>query len=389
METNQQFFVANCNPEAIESSVKTNVENQTTSKFNVNNYLDVKLGKDETSRTVKIRLLPIDMTSGKFYTSAMTHSIKVPYQVSKSGFKTYVCLNDPSIPGYDPNVKCPLCTKAEELRKEASKHNEKYVTKQIDTLREHARQAKAEGNQQLLNELTEQATKLKADINPALYTTLRASYRSMKAKRTYFVRCIDRSKEDEGVKWWRFNEHSEQDGVFDKLLNLYYTRKKEYADDKVCDKYNIFDVNNGRDINVILTKKEEDAKGENGTTKKVVKTKVNLTDASRETPLTTNVELGNKWLTDEKKWHDCYAIKTADYLAIIADGLIPYFDKTNNKWIAKTEADFTSAGLTANMTQQTTEAVQSVANTPQPAATPAPVAPQQATVTPQQTDLPF
>lgn len=388
METNQQLFAINCNPEAIESSITATAEAQTTSKFDVNNYLDVKLGKDETSRTVKIRLLPIDMTSGKFCTSAMTHAMKVPRQVSKSGFKTYVCLNDPSIPGYDPNVKCPLCAKVEELRKESSKHNEKYVTKQIDTLRERARQAKAEGNQQLLNELTEQATKLKADINPALANTLWASCRSMKAKRTYFVRCIDRNKEGEGVKWWRFNENSEKDGVYNKLLNLYVTRKKEYADDKVCDNYNIFDVNNGRDINVILTKKEEDAKGENGTTKKVVKTKVNLTDASRETPLTTNVELGNKWLTDEKKWYDCYAIKTADYLAIIADGMIPYFDKVNNKWIAKTETDFTSAGLTANMTQQTTEAVQSMA-TAQPVAASAPVAPQQPTVTSQQTDLPF
>lgn len=384
METNQPLFQINCNPGAIESSLTKPGNNTTASKFNVNNYLDVKLGENETTRTVRIRLLPIDATSGELSASVMVHSMKVSRKVSKSGFKTYVCLNDPSVPGYDPNIKCPLCARAEELRKESSKHNEKYVMKQIDTLREQAKQAKAEGNQQLLDELTKKAKELKDNINPELSKTLWDACRSMMAKRTYFIRCIDRSKENEGVKWWRFNESSEKDGVYDKLLNLYSTRKKEYADDGVCDDYNIFDVNNGRDINVILTKKEEDAKGEGGSNKKVVKTKINLTDASRETPLTKDVALGNSWLTDEKRWYDCYAIKTADYLEIIADNKIPYYDKINHKWIAKTEADFTGAGMTANMTRQTAEAVQGTKVT-QPVA---PSTMQQPTVTPQ-TDLPF
>ena len=40
-------------------------------------------------------------------------------------------------------------------------------------------------------------------------------------------------------------------------------------------------------------------------------------------------------MNDEKKWSDVFTIKPYDYLSIVLDGEIPFFDKNEQKWVVK------------------------------------------------------
>ena len=44
-----------------------------------------------------------------------------------------------------------------------------------------------------------------------------------------------------------------------------------------------------------------------------------------------------KWIQDDKKWYDVYTVKSYDYMAIIAQGGIPVFNKELNKYVDKEE----------------------------------------------------
>ena len=87
-------------------------QNVTKLSFNPKNYLDLKLKEHEATKTVKVRFLPISSTDGTVFFSIITHSLKVDKEVAKSGFKTYVCLNDEKA---ESNEECPICKKSKEL----------------------------------------------------------------------------------------------------------------------------------------------------------------------------------------------------------------------------------------------------------------------------------
>ena len=55
----------------------------------------------------------------------------------------------------------------------------------------------------------------------------------------------------------------------------------------------------------------------------------------RPKPLSEDIELRNKWVNDEKVWSDVFVAKSYDYLKLILDGEIPWFDNKNNKWVKK------------------------------------------------------
>ena len=57
------------------------------SVFDAKNYLNVKLENGETSKTLKIRLLPFPDTKSPFLHVHM-HTLKVPLEISKSGWGT-------------------------------------------------------------------------------------------------------------------------------------------------------------------------------------------------------------------------------------------------------------------------------------------------------------
>ena len=112
--------------------------------------------------------------------------------------------------------------------------------------------------------------------------------------------------------------------IKDFLLELYKIRNQESID-ATGEPYNIFDLENGKDIIITLGVKSDG------------KTSVGITDAGFSTPLSKDPNQVEEWVNDEKTWQDVYASKSYEYLEIIADGEIPYYDKENNKWVAKVE----------------------------------------------------
>lgn len=285
-------FNANVSGNAIEESmVSTSNSNTRKNEFDIRNYLDTKLKGDENEKTVTIRILPVSSEDGNFRIAVQTHNLKVSHKIAKSGFKSFLCLNDPQVPDYDQSVKCPLCEKANYYFDEAKK------------IREN------------------DSVKSKAIFMKAC---------SFKPKTTYIVRVIERGKENEGVKFWRFNENTQGKGIYDSLIALYKQRKADMAEAGV-ENYNIFDLDNGRDI-VLNIKRTKRADGKEGVA-------IQINDKSVNKPLTTDIELGNKWINDVKKWYDAYTVKSAEYLSIIADDMIPWYDRTLGKIVPKKEQE--------------------------------------------------
>lgn len=286
-------FKANVSGAAIEKSMEsTQKVSNKKNDFDVKNYLDTKLSDGEKERTITIRILPVSSEDGNFRIAVKTHNLKVSKRIANSGFKSFLCLNDPQVPNYDPSIQCPICAKAQYYFDEAKK----------------CRETDKEKSKKLF---------MKAC--------------SLKSKVTYIVRVIERGKENEGVKFWRFNENTQGKGIYDSLIALYKQRKADMAEEGI-ENYNIFDLDEGRDIVLSLTKTER-ADGQEGVA-------IQINDKSINKPLTHDVELGNSWINDVKRWYNAYTVKSPEYLSIVADDKIPYYDKTIEKFVPKTEEDF-------------------------------------------------
>lgn len=290
------IFNGNVSGSAVEESMER--PQKVASKkndFDAKNYLDTKLGEGENERSITVRILPVSNEDGNFRIAVKTHNLKVNKRIARSGFKSFLCLDDPNVPNYDPSVRCPICEKSQYYFDEAKK----------------CRETDKEKSKKLF---------LKAC--------------SLKNKITYIVRVIERGKESEGVKFWRFNENTQGKGIYDSLIALYKQRKNDMAEEGI-ENYNIFDLDNGRDIVLNLTRTER-SDGQEGVA-------IQITDKSINKPLTNDIELGNAWINDVKKWYNAYTVKSPEYLAIIADDKIPYFDRASEKFVPKTEEDFLEA----------------------------------------------
>lgn len=248
--------------------------------YNVNNYLNLRLENGENMKVVPVRILPPSAEDRGFVTTVNLHSLKVDKKLSDSGFKKFVCLDNPNRPNYNKDEKCPLCEK------------KWYWWNK-------AKEAEANGDAVLAKSYKEKAK---------MYSSRMA----------YVVRVIDRKHEDEGIKFWRFNHSYKGSGVYDNLMTIYNARKMEYEMQGIKD-YNIFDLNNGCDI-FITVKRQFNEQGEE------IQPSISLSAAATPTPLSTDVDKANRWLNDTKKWYDVYSVRTADYLTIIADEEIPVKD---------------------------------------------------------------
>ena len=276
--------------EAVEQQIAGTKKNESKKKFNENNYMDTKLKAGETSRKIKIRILPVSAEDHRFCIEIKTHSLKVHKDIDASGFKSFICLNDTQIPNYNEQIKCPICEKAYELFAAAKK-------------------LKAEGKTEEADPLYKKACTL---MN----------------KSTYIVRVIDRNKEEQGVKFWRFNKNSKGDGIFDKLVTLFQNRRDSYRENGKGD-YNIFDLYNGRDIILTVTR-QFDKSG------KEIAPSYQIDAEDFEKPLSQNAEQIEKWVNDPKQWYDAYTARTDDYLSIIAEGKVP-IRNSEGQWIAKVQ----------------------------------------------------
>lgn len=295
-----------------------NTDANAKNKFNVKDYLDTRLKAGETVRKVKIRVLPVSATSENFLVELKTHSLKVDKKIAESGFKSFICLNDEKVPNYDKNTKCPLCSKAYELFKKAKELKQEGKTKEAEPIYNRAKQ--------LMN------------------------------KTTYILRVIDRAKEEEGVKFWRFNMNLRGDGILDKLRNIYYNKKDDYRDSGRGDDYNIFDLQNGRDIILTISRQLD------GFGNELPAPAINVDVSDFESPLTKDEEQFERWVNDPKKWHDAYATRTSDYLSIIADGEVPVRN-SDGVWVAETIRDEENNARKAEQQEVEKEAEKILENT--------------------------
>lgn len=275
--------------------------------FDSRNYLDFSIPDGQKTREITIRLLPINLNDGKpeFFQIVHLHNISVNKELNpnKSGKKAYMCLN-PKNTGINHDLygnKCPICEAQQEIWKQW--HEE------TDTLKK--------------KELAKEAG-------------------SLNIRQYCIVRCIERGKESEGPKFWRIPLRQDQTDAYHKIILLGETRKKEGEEAGV--NINIFSLYEGRDLIITFTE------GNGAPT---------IVDKGISTPITRDNELLSKWYYDEKKWSDVFSTKPYDYLKIAFEGNIPWFDKSNNKWICKNdfeknkqEQEFTISQEINNIEQQ-------------------------------------
>ena len=283
--SNKNFSV-NIDDDAVKNQYEEEQKEPTPkkTKFDTKNYLQARLNEGENTKTMTIRLLPFSPEGGSPFKKVFMHTVKVNKEVSASGWKTFVCPTHNTKDGAVMGDKCPFCetsAKARELK--------------FNALDEPTK--KKYGDVEFLN----------------------------RVKEMWIVRCIERDHEDDGVKFWLFNSSKKKDGVYDKIMNL-ATRRAESAAKK-GNKYSIFDLNNGLDLEVTLTRTSDN------------KTAIQIIDAGFPSPLSEDFELGEKWIHDSKRWDEVYTVKPYEFMEIIAMGGVPMYNKEANKYVDKEEFD--------------------------------------------------
>lgn len=245
-------------------------------EFNPKNYLNARLSDGETSKKIKIRLLPFSKDGGSPFHKVFIHTVKVNKE-NGQGWRTFVC------PKHNhKGDKCPFC------------------------------------------ELTEQSRKLRLNATNEMEKKKYGDIEFMnRAKEAWIVRCIERNHEEDGVKFWMFNSSRKKDGVYDKIINLFNERWQEGKEEGEV--YNIFDLNCGKDLIITLTKDSNN------------KTVTQITDVSKESPLSRDYDTAKKWIDDPKEWDEVYTVKPYDYMEIIVQGGIPVFDKTRKMYVDRHE----------------------------------------------------
>ena len=292
----------NISADAIEEDSKETTQVRETKIFDEKNYLDVKLGKGETSKELKIRILPADLETGSPFKTIHMHSIHLSPEVSSTEWKYYVCLEKTDDIDHEKyGNKCPFC----ELNREAYK-------KKVEA-------GKA-------GDVVEEERWKKISLEN-------------RASEVCVLRVIERGHEEDGPKFWKFNVRTDGKDPKNLIKELYKSRKQESIDVAMEENggvlpegfvpENILDLDNGKDLKVTISAVfDKDGKP-------TKKTSVSIVDYGKNKPLTSDDELRDKWVYDEKVWSDVFVVKPYEYLSIILDGESPFYDKDLKKWVSK------------------------------------------------------
>jgi hypothetical protein len=183
------------------------------------------------------------------------------------------------------------------------------------------------------------------DVYHALKATKRKDddelAKDYKAKLFYVVKVIDRDKEEEGPKYWRFKHNYKKDGILDKMIPIFRN------------KGDISDIDNGRDLIIELVKSKS-PKGKEYTS-------VSTIMYDDPTPISTDANLAKKWVDDESTWRDVYSRKPVEYLEAISRGESPRWDESQGKYVylntSNSEASFGGATVAKNATVKETNVV--------------------------------
>ena len=303
----------NINPEAItfeDETPKPIIEG-----FNTKNYLNVRLDDGETEKVLIIRLLPMDLKTGSPFVKIHTHNVKVPQEMVKPGekpYKSYICLSKTKDIDHEKfGSNCPFCEMNYAAYKESTKETDPVKKKEFQ------------------------------DISL-----------SYKSKETVIVRCIERGKEDEGVKFWKFNiREKDKLDAYNQITKLYKMRKE--AAEKKGTTENILDIYDGKDLIITVTSNE-------GTSAP------SIVDDSSKSPLSQDPELMKKWIYDTKKWQDVFTCKSYEYLELVSQMRVPWFDKSIEKWVDKEEYQKKHGAQTDAIDAEIKDAEANIKKTEQP-----------------------
>ena len=150
--------------------------------------------------------------------------------------------------------------------------------------------------------------------------------RQYRPRKFYIVKVIDRDKEQDGPKFWRFKHNYKQEGIFDKIIPIYKA------------KGDVADPDKGRDLILELTK----AKTPKGAYYTVIQT-VMYDDPEA---IHQDADIMDSWVNDELTWEDVYSKKPTEYLEALARGETPRWDSDAGKYIYgdSSEAEVTIGG---------------------------------------------
>lgn len=230
-------------------------EQKNNSGFNKEDYFSIYIPKEVTSAEKQIRILPSVNDGETPFTQLFIHAKEINGQKRK-----FTCLKEMY------NKDCPFCD--------------------------------------VRNELYERGDDGDKENAKAYYPRM-----------TYVCRVIERDKEDEGVKFWRFNDDFRNQGIMDKLITI------------IKKKGDITNPETGRDITLHIGRDQN---------KNVFVTSITDDDP---TPLSGNAEQMKLWLEHDKTWEDMYSVKPYEYLEIVVAGGIPVWDKDTETWVSKEVSD--------------------------------------------------
>ena len=151
----------------------------------------------------------------------------------------------------------------------------------------------------------------------------------------YIVRGVQKGKEAEGVKFWRFNHVSNGTGIMDKILPIIKRLESKNRGGGAI--WNPFE---GRDLVISLVK--DKSKGKNKEYTKVASIQVD--DPS---PLSTDENQMNAWLNDSKTWKDVYSKKSVEYLRIVSDGGTPVWSSELKKFVSQSDDENVASTTTS------------------------------------------
>lgn len=247
-----------------ESSHNGKRDNGSQKTYDLKNYFNTQLPTGVNEATKRIRILPPADGKKTPFTIMYGHKKKI-----NGEWKTFPCIK------HEMGEDCPFC-QAREALLATGREEDKELAKQYS------------------------------------------------ARQMYVVKIIDREKEHEGVKFWRFNHDYRKQGTYDKIMKAI-----------IAVGHDITDVETGRDLNIEIARDSN----------KIPAVQA-ITYPLNATPLSSDAEKVKEWTTDTRTWEDVYSVRGYEYLEIIVKGDTPVWDKDEKRYVGKLEME--AKGKTTN-----------------------------------------
>lgn len=228
-------------------------KNTKIKKYELSNYFSTFLPQSQKSATKQIRILPAAEGKNVFWDILWGHKAQVD-----GAWKTFPCLKN------EEGTDCPFCDTRQALLA-TGKESDKELAKKYS------------------------------------------------AKKMYILKVIERGKEDEGVKFWRFNHAYDKGGTLDKIMGAV-----------AAVKHDITCPDTGRDLIINIARNQFN-----------VPVVQSVTYPLESTPLSDDENEVSVWVNDTRTWRDVYSIRNYDYLKIVVRNEIPVWSKEQEKFVSK------------------------------------------------------